>query len=964
MRLWLRVPLSMGVIFATLGPVQAQTTGRIVGQAVDGTEQPAPHATVTVRGASLQGTRSAATDERGEFRFAFLPPGSYDVEASLARFKTVRIGGVRVELDRTATLRIRMELAPLAETVEVSGASALIDVTNAATGINATGDLYTRIPIGRSFLAVARVAPGAQDDGVGTAFYGSSGAENQYIIDGLNVTGTERGAPQKELNFDFVEEVEVKTGGLPAEYGRSTGGIVNVLTRSGGNDFHGSGFGFFEGGALQSDNRTAALRPADTTTVDDTTSNYDFGAELGGRIVRDRLWFFAAFNRVATNTDTTVIRDLGGQGAPAVGAAVSGQDRANRFAGKVTWRPGASSSLALSVFGDPARFTGPVASINGPPSTYAGTLTTGGTNATLRYEAALGGSLLVQALLGQHREQRAFGGAGTETARVDDFTVVPSASTGGIGAYPNSRPRRSVAKVDVSKFVNDHELKVGGDIETLRDDLEGFISGGDYLTKLEQDGQIFYQHFFWADGQAPGFDSEDPATWRPAVPFVARPRSRNVSAYAQDAWRIRKGLALNLGLRFERQNLTDFAGKTALTVNNWAPRISVAWDAGNDGRSKPYAGWGRYFESIPQFIQSRAFGGRTIVVSYNFDPTPGSYAPDPAAPFGSDVFEGSVTPVAPGIGGQYVDEWFFGFERGLSDDLVVGAKAGWRRLGRVIEDVTAGNGDYFFGNPGEGEASTLAFLDGSSAPSPRARRNNYSLELAARKRLSRGWQMLASYVWTRLEGNYEGNYQRSTGQLSPNWNSGFDYADFLVNAEGRLTSESAHQWKLDGSYELSGKLAGLNLGLSAHWFSGLPLNARGVSFSNIYFGSWEYSLVPRGTMQGRHPADHGIDLHASYPLRLSKAVQLKVQADVFNLLDRQAIVRYDERYNFIQDGPCAGVPEALCNGDGGLATRPGTLESLGSLGDPRQTATNPDYLKRGTEFTGQRSLRLGLRLSF
>ena len=85
---------------------------------------------------------------------------------------------------------------------------------------------------------------------------------------------------------------------------------------------------------------------------------------------------------------------------------------------------------------------------------------------------------------------------------------------------------------------------------------------------------------------------------------------------------------------------------------------------------------------------------------------------------------------------------------------------------------------------------------------------------------------------------------------------------------------------------------------------------------------------------------------------------------MFNLLDRQHILIYDERYNLIQDGPCAGVPEALCNGDGGWATRPGTLEPLGSLADPRATATNPDYLQRGTAFTGQRSVRLGLRLSF
>jgi hypothetical protein len=960
MTLWLRTLPIVVLLVAMSTPAHTQTTGRIVGQVVDSAGQPIPGVTVTVKSSRLQGVGRVSTDERGGFRFAFLPPASYDVEASKGGFKTVQTAGVTVELDRTATLRVRMEIAAMAESLAVTSGPSEIDVTNTASGINATADLYTRIPLGRSFLAVARVAPGTQEDEVGTAFYGSTGAENQYLIDGLNSTGTERGLPTKELNFDFVQEVEVKTGGLPAEYGRATGGVVNVLTKAGGNDFHGSGFGFFAGGALQSDNRTAPLRPADTTTLEDTASSYDFGAELGGRIVRDRLWFFAAYNRVATNTDTTVIRDLEARGAPPVAAVVSGDDRADRFAGKLTWSPGASSTLALSLFGDPGGFSGPIDVINGPPSTYSGTDESGGTSSALKYQATFGGSLLVQALVGRHREKRTFGGPGTDTPRLDDYTVAPFASTGGLGNYLDRRQTRDVAKLDASQFVGSHELKLGADIEAVQTHVEFFVSGGDYVQKLEQDGQAFYLHSPLIDGQSPGFVRDDPATWQPIGSFVSSPRTRNVSAYVQDAWRIRKKVVLNLGLRFERQKLTDFHGETAVRVANWAPRLNVAWDVRGDGRSKLFAGYGRYFESIPQLIGSRAFGGRTFANSYNFDPRPGSFAPDPGAPFASGVFGDTVTPVAAGIRGQYVDEWLLGFQRQLPGGFVIGTKVARRHLGRLIEDLNAGNGDYFFGNPGEGAASTLAFLNGSSAPCPRPQRNNDSLEFSARKRLSGGWQLLTSYLWSRLRGNYDGNYQRSTGEADPNWNSGFDYADFMVNASGPLTSESVHQWKVDGSYEFSGRLSGLNLGLSTHWFSGLPLNARGASFS--YF-DWEYYLVPRGTVRGRHPADYEIHLHASYPIRLSKRLRLQLQTDVFNLLDRQHILIYDERYNLIQDGPCAGVPEALCNGDGGWAARPGTLEPSGSLGDPRVNATNPDYLRRGTAFTGQRSVRLGLRLS-
>src|SRR6266550_3425671 len=172
MKVWIRIVPTAILTVATCAPAQAQTTGRIVGLSADSANQPASRVTVTVKSPSLQGTRSVATDERGEFRFALLPPGRYDGEASLAGFKAVRIGGVRVELDRTVTLKIRMEVAPVAETVDVSSALPEVDVTNATTGLTATADLFTRIPLGRSFLAVARVAPGTQEDEVGTAFYG------------------------------------------------------------------------------------------------------------------------------------------------------------------------------------------------------------------------------------------------------------------------------------------------------------------------------------------------------------------------------------------------------------------------------------------------------------------------------------------------------------------------------------------------------------------------------------------------------------------------------------------------------------------------------------------------------------------------------------------------------------------------------------------------------------------------
>ncbi len=212
-----------------------------------------------------------------------------------------------------------MQLASVAETVTVEASSPVIDTQSTTIGINAKAEIFNRLPVQRDIYSIARLAPGTTDDGVGPAVLGSTGAENQYIIEGLNTTGVERAEKGKQLNFDFVEEIEVKTGGLPAEYGRATGGVINVITKSGGNTFRGSFFGFSEGGALQANDDTADLRPATTTTVTDIDKKWDFGFETGGFIVKDRLWFFGAYNHTFQRDRTEVIRTLLSPGSPARG---------------------------------------------------------------------------------------------------------------------------------------------------------------------------------------------------------------------------------------------------------------------------------------------------------------------------------------------------------------------------------------------------------------------------------------------------------------------------------------------------------------------------------------------------------------------------------------------------------------------------------------------------------------------
>ena len=242
--------LAVALLVASAGI--AQTTGRIQGTVIDSNGAALPGVTLTANASVLPGHVSAVSDSDGGFRLLSLPPGVYTVTAGLEGFNTVESRDIKVGIDRTVTLELTMTAAFAGE-VTVVGDAPVVDTSSATSGVSMSAETFDRIPMTRDFYAVAQLATGAAADATGTTVYGSTGAENSYVIEGLNTTGAERGEEGKILNFDFIQEVEIKTGGLPAEYGRMTGGLINAITKSGGNEFAGDIFGFFEGGGLYSD---------------------------------------------------------------------------------------------------------------------------------------------------------------------------------------------------------------------------------------------------------------------------------------------------------------------------------------------------------------------------------------------------------------------------------------------------------------------------------------------------------------------------------------------------------------------------------------------------------------------------------------------------------------------------------------------------------------------------------------
>jgi len=290
-----------------LASAQSSTAGAIQGVVTDGKSgEKLAGVTVIVTSPALSQTQTAITDENGAYQVGALPPGDYLVTFYYADI-TVERSGIRVGIDKTTPVYQKLNMAAAGgETIKISDTAPTIDPTSTTQGITIDKNYLKNIPVpGRTFEAALGAAAGSQNDGVGVSFSGSSSLENQYIVDGVNTTGLTLGTVGSPVINDFIEEIEVITGGYNAEYGRATGGVVNVVTKSGSNEFKGSVFGYWQPGVLTAAAKTTPQNAASIDVTRDLAYNADFGFELGGPIIKDKAWFFVGFAPAFGQVDYT-----------------------------------------------------------------------------------------------------------------------------------------------------------------------------------------------------------------------------------------------------------------------------------------------------------------------------------------------------------------------------------------------------------------------------------------------------------------------------------------------------------------------------------------------------------------------------------------------------------------------------------------------------------------------------------
>jgi hypothetical protein len=891
-------------------PASSQTTSNIIGRVADEAGAPLPGATVEASSTALQGTARAVTDAAGRYRLTLLPPGAYAVTITLQGFAKERQSSVIVALGRDTTLNADLHLSTKVETSVTSEASA-VDLTSSGVGTSLDQRAVTTLPSGRNYSSVAQVVPGVSSDAnpLNTdqstiTVYGSSGSENSFYIDGVNTTGAEYGFQGKELNFEFIQAVDVKTGGYEAEFGRSTGGIVNVITKSGGNEFHGDVFGYYDSDRLQ-----AKADPVVSSTTSAGYTRKDYGLGLGGYILKDRLWFFGAYDRVDNTQDNTLPE---GPRAGAVARSKSARDLAS---GKLTFKLTQSQTFTGTLFLDPRDDTGAINdsthSLNGDPLTYDGKKSFGGTDFALRYEGLFGAQWLVTLQGARHKEKNDVGPASAAGDVVQFLDAQNNFyQTGGFGLIQNKDFTRDMLTFSTTAYFGSHQAKFGVEYEHESADVLKRYSGGQQVTVFANDvnpGKPIYSHFYWTTPNATVANA-------PVSALNASPEHKVTTLYLQDRWTVLPNLTVNLGLRWDRQQIIDASGVTQIDLkHDLAPRFGFVWDPTKDSKTKVYGSYGRYYEQLSMDLVIRSFSYERQPKIVNYSPT--STTPDPAAESDldqvSNILGGFTEPSDPNLRNQYIHEFILGGEREVARNVVVGLKGIYRYYGEVVEDfLCVDDGTYCIGNPGKGIMSKLYTLDYSQTfPSPEAKRTYKGIQLDVTKGFADNWWGQASYIYSKLEGNFDGLYSPFTNVgADPNISAAFDYYDFFTDGknlnritnDGPLSNDRRHQFKLSGYYVFP---FGLSVGATGYYRSGTPITRYGYSDA---YGRYEFFLTPRGG-EGRTPANYDLDLHLGYPLALGP-VKVNLLVDVFNLLNTQKPVLLDQRYGFQEADNFAPTP--------------------------------------------------------
>jgi len=954
------------LVMLSASNAQTTQTGSLRGTVTDSEGSALPGVNITVSGPSMMGVNTALTNESGAWRIPVVPPGTYTILAELSGFQKVRREGVLVRVGMTVTINLTMVVDPLREEITVIAPSPVVDVVSTKTTTTVTPEAIQHLPIPRVVAdgsivhQLTRIVPGV----VGQSMKGGGTSTSSFNVGGLQANNTRNNTGTVFMDWDAIEEVEVVTGGVGVEYFSGIGGMINVVTKSGGNKFSGQVQGLYTGEDFsKSVVPKEKLEAVGTGLPESAISDWETSFNLGGPILKDKLWFMTTFRYSDTIMNT-----------PFIPTTIEGkfydtykfdQDWYFGFV-KISVRPHKN----LRMFGMvnlgrktvPAFWRSPRETIESNKAQLLDDVTT-----TFNADWTLSPNTFIEFRGGTY--ERIGNNYETEQANIDGPYFIDRFTGyewGRLETTYYSTLRRASVTSTLNHFQDDflgadHEIKAGVEYSFDTHLESAPAPGGKNGVRWDYyDGnRYYYRGLYGLDGPHPEFgdgriyisnDVAEMGTRKENSLFIKRNR---FSLFIKDTISIKKRLHLNLGLRLDtvradvpemkRTAAVDELGKalskayiepvygvhpfgggfTFGAYNNafpyrcLNPSIGISYDLFGDGKTALKLSYAKYAESLPtQYVSTPPTGNGLFEFRW-WDTNKNGQLDMP----GTDYYKyvpGVPTPdymladdykdeTDPDIKIPYEHQFMAIIDHELFKDFKISLnytyKTRKREMVFVYYDRTSGeywsfNNSYWVPFqttvPAYGDFPatdvTVYYLKAdhpelfyrkTNLPEDLHKQRYHSLELSFEKRMSDGWSLGGSFIYTDLKGNlaYTG-LSIQTAFVDPN---------YAVNRYGSLPYDLPIMIKLYGSVTLPKKF------ILSFFFEHLDGNGWGRDVNVVAPKSWRdanniYQFNPSNSVYlespstRRNQSSQQLDLRLEKEFSFGKYGRLGLFVDVFNVL--------------------------------------------------------------------------------
>jgi outer membrane receptor protein involved in Fe transport len=920
------------VVGATSALGQSLTTGSLTGK-VENENAGLPGVSVAVSSPNLQGTRETVTSSNGGFTFSALPPGTYTVTFTLSGFQTVT-KTFKVTAGQPSALDVNMTLSGVQATAVVTAKSDLVSTTTQAS-TTITNDLSNTLPNTRTIVQASQLASGVipvVSLGNALTIGGAPTFDNLYTVDGAVITDNIRATPNNLFIEDAIQEMSTSVSGISAEYGRFQGGVINTVTKSGGNTFSGSFRTTFVNDAW------SAVSPSKEVRVQDLNERYE--ATLGGPFWKDRIWFFGSLRSAKTGTAATTFADakVGGQ-TPAGGYAgipYTNSIDEQRYSGKLTITPvtnhtitgsylSVSSKEGNNVFGsvlDTASFVQRSLPQDTLSVAYNGVFTSNlffeGMYSNRHFTFENSGSLYTDIIQGtlmrdQSRSNARWnsptfcGVCGPEKRDNDDIFVKGTyfLSTGSLGS---------------------HNIVLGYDTYKGVRTANNYQSGSNY--RIFHSNTINYNGTIYPVINNTGTNY---IYYTPIFQLTQGTDTKTDSYFLNDQWRLNDRLSFNLGVRYDKNNAKNSVGATTANDSAWSPRLAVNWDATGKGNVRVGASYAHYVGGLQDSIQDSTSAGGQPAAIYWY------YQGFGAQPINVNVPAGTQPPVSPQQAIQQVFNWFFaqgcpdfstckiplggasipGLNRAIDGTIkspyareyTVGVSGNIGSRFSYRADVVRRDFHDFYNqviNTSTGYVTTPTGtkLDFGLIGNTNSIERNYT---GLQTQFQYRWQWLTiggNWQWSHTLGNFDAE-AGNTGAVTNATESYPEYKQIAWNAPyGSMASDQRHRVRLIASADLPfipKAMGNFNLGLIQGYDTGSPYGAVGTVRASTYVTNPGYQQRPATSTYYYTARDafrtddiKRTDLSLTWTIRLFQTLEFFLQPQVLNVTNNQGAIAVNQ----------------------------------------------------------------------